>query len=81
MKGIRRLNYLEEDDEDYGTEDEDGELITPKIEKTFLELLPKLANRSKELKKKKEDIFPDFEELQEEVKKKKIVKINQKKNQ
>ena len=43
-------------------------MITPSIEKSFLELLPKLRAKSKDIYKNDKNYFPQYEELVEEAK-------------
>lgn len=59
----------EEDEEDSESEDSEGVLITPAVEKSFMELLPMIHAKKTELYASKDKVFPEYEDLVEESKK------------
>merc|ERR1712137_1494963 len=60
----------EEEESESETEDSEGAMITPAVEKTFMELLPMIHARKKEIYDKDKKFFPDYEKLVEEAKEK-----------
>ena len=61
---------MEEEEEESSSESEDSEgaMITPNVEKSFLELLPKIRAKSQDIYQKDKTFFPKYEEIVEEAK-------------
>merc|ERR1712137_345678 len=58
----------EEDESDSESEDSEGNLLTPQVERSFLELLPKIHARQREIYEDKEKkYFPQYEEIVEQA--------------